>query len=54
MAKIDVYIPDPTPEFSADNQQQIIQALNQLKNKLNYTYQQDLKNEQDTFNFFIS
>ena len=54
MAKIDINIPDPAPEFSAENQQQIVQALNQIKNKLNFTYQQDLKNEQDTFNFFLS
>ena len=54
MAKIDVNIPQPTPLYDPSNQQQQLQALDQLKQQLNYTYQQDLKNEQDTFNFFLS
>ena len=54
MAKINVTIPQPTPLYDSNNQQQQLQALDQLKQQLNYTYQQDLKNEQDTFNFFLS
>ena len=54
MAKITIYIPEPTAEYTIDNQQQVLQSLETLQNQLNYTFQQDLKNEQDTFNFFLS
>jgi len=54
MAKITIYIPEPASNYEMSNQQQVLQALETLKNQLNYTFQQDLKNEQDTFNFFLS
>tara|TARA_E500000318_G_scaffold71491_1_gene66199 strand:+ start:826 stop:990 length:165 start_codon:yes stop_codon:yes gene_type:complete len=54
MAKITVYIPQPTEEYTVENQQQVLQSLETLKNQLNFTFQQDLKNEQDTFNYFLS
>jgi hypothetical protein len=53
MAKITVYIPEPTPVYQPDNQRQILQSLETLKNQLNFSFQQDLKNEQDTFNYFM-
>jgi hypothetical protein len=28
--------------------------LTTLQNQLNFSFQQDLKNEQDTFNYFLS
>jgi hypothetical protein len=28
MAKITVYIPDPTPEYDVNNQRQILESLN--------------------------
>jgi hypothetical protein len=53
MAKITVYIPEPSIEYNPDNQRQILQSLETLKNQLNFSFQQDLKNEQDTFNYFM-
>ena len=54
MARVDIVIPEPTPTYTQDNQRQVAQSLQTLKDKLNTSYQQELKNEQDTFNWFIS
>ena len=54
MARVDIIIPEPTPVYTEDNQRQIAQSLQTLKDKLNTSYQQELKNEQDTFNWFLS
>ena len=54
MAKINVYIPEPQPEYSPEGFRQINQALATVENQLNTSYQQDLKNEQDTFTYFLS
>jgi hypothetical protein len=53
MAKINVYIPEPQPEYSPEGFRQINQALATVENQLNTSYQQDLKNEQDSFNYFM-
>ena len=52
MAKITVYIPEPTAEYTVDNQQQVLQSLETLKNQLNFTFQEDLKQELQRFNWF--
>ena len=54
MAKITNYIPEPKPEYDVENQRQILESLYTLKNQLNFSFQTDLKNEQDAFNWFIS
>jgi len=54
MAKVTAYIPEPKQEYDVENQRQIIESLTTLKNELNFGYQKDLKDEQDTFNWFIS
>ena len=54
MARIDIIIPEPSPEYAEENQRQINQSLRTMQDKLNTSYQQELKNEQDTFNFFLS
>lgn len=54
MAKITVQIPDPKEEYDASTQRQINSALDTLKNQLNFSFQKDLKDEQDTFNYFMS
>ena len=46
MAKITAYIPEPSDNYSVDNQRQILEAVNTIKNQLNFGYQQDLINEQ--------
>ena len=53
MAKITTYIPEPKPTYEEENQRQIIQSLDTVKTQLNTSYQEDLKNEQQAFNFFM-
>jgi preprotein translocase subunit SecE len=52
MAKITNYIPEPTPEYSRDNQQQVLQSLETMKNQLNFTFQEDLKQEVERVTWF--
>ena len=54
MAKITAYIPEPKPDYEVENQRQILQAMDTIKNELNFSFQNDLKEEQDTYNFFLS
>ena len=53
MAKITTYIPEHKPTYEAENQRQIIQSLDTVKTQLNTSYQEDIKNEQQAFNFFM-
>ena len=54
MARIDIVIPEPSTQYTEQNQRQINQSLRTMQDKLNTSYQQELKNEQDTFNYFLS
>jgi len=54
MAKITSYIPEPQPQYQVENQRQILASIETIKNELNFAFQNDLKEEQDTFNYFIS
>jgi hypothetical protein len=54
MAKITAYVPEPKQEYDVENQRQILRAVDTIKNELNFSYQKDLKEQQDTFNWFIS
>ena len=54
MAKVTAYIPEPKQEYEVSNQRQIIEALDTVKNQLNFSFQNDLKEEQDTYNYFLS
>jgi len=54
MAKITVQIPQPSTDYDSSNQQQIGESINTLKNQLNTSYQNDLKQELETFNWFIT
>ena len=54
MAKITAYVPEPKQEYEVDNQRQILLSIDTIKNELNFTFQQDLKEEQDTYNYFLS
>jgi len=54
MAKVDIVIPEPTPQYTEENQRQVSQSLQTLKDKLNTSYQEEIKNEQNTFNYFMS
>ena len=53
MAKITVQIPQPSTEYEPSNQQQIAESIDTLKNQLNTSFQNDLKQETETFNWFM-
>jgi len=46
MAKITAYVPEPTQNYDVNNQRQILESINTIKDQLNFGYQQDLINEQ--------
>jgi hypothetical protein len=52
MAKINVTIPDPSLVYDVGNQQQQLQSLDQVKNQLNTSYQEELKQEAERFSWF--
>jgi hypothetical protein len=52
MAKVDLYIPEPTPVYTEENQRQVAQSLQTLKDKLNTTFQEELKQEVERFTWF--
>ena len=54
MAKLTNYIPEPKQEYDVENQRQIIESETTMKQQLNFSFQEDLKNEQDAFNYFLS
>jgi hypothetical protein len=52
MAKITTYIPEPSPQYTPENQRQVLQALETLKDQLNFSFQEDLKQELQRFTWF--
>jgi len=54
MAKVTAYIPEPKQQYEVENQRQILESLTTLQNQLNFSFQNDLKEEQDTYNYFLS
>ena len=54
MAKINLLIPQLSDEYVMENQRQMAYSIETLVNQLNFSYQNDLRKEQDAFNFFIS
>ena len=54
MAKLSNYIPEPKQEYDVEKHRQIIESVTTMKQQLNFSFQQDIKNEQDTFNYFLS
>ena len=54
MAKIAAYIPEPKQEYDVENQRQILQAIDTIKSELNFSFQQDLRNEEDAKEWFLS
>ena len=53
MAKINILIPEPQDPYTVDNFRQINQALETLQNQLNTSYQNDLLEDLQTFNWFL-
>ena len=54
MAKITAYIPEPKQVYEVDNQRQILESLETVKQQLNFSFQNELKNEQDTLIYFLT
>ena len=54
MAKIITTLPDPKTEYSVENQRLINLAIRQIVEKLNFSFQQDIKNDQQAFEYFLS
>ena len=52
MAKISSYIPEPKQEYDVENQRQILQAIDTIKNELNFSFQDDLKKETERFTWY--
>jgi hypothetical protein len=53
MAKINIYIPEPQEPYTVNNFRQINQTLETLQNQLNTTFQNDLLEDLQTFNWFL-
>ena len=45
MAKINLYIPEPPQDYTVESLRQINQALETLKDQLNFSFQEELKQE---------
>ena len=54
VAKVTAYIPEPKQDYEVENQRQILESLVTIKDQLNFSFQNDLKEEQDTYNYFLS
>jgi hypothetical protein len=53
MAKINIYIPEPPQDYTVESLRQINQALETLQNQLNTSFQEDLFEELQAFNWFL-
>jgi hypothetical protein len=53
VAKINIYIPEPQEPYTVNNFRQINQTLETLQNQLNTSYQNDLLEDLQTFNWFL-
>jgi|TARA_R100001591_G_scaffold2282_2_gene5644 hypothetical protein len=54
MAKITVRIPEPKEQYDFSNQKQINRSLTLMKEQLNSTFLDELKQEQERFSWFLS
>ena len=54
MSRIIQSLTQPLQEYDQQIQQSFLRDIDGIVNKLNSTYQQDLKDEVEEFNFFIS
>ena len=52
MARVDIVIPEPTPTYTEENQRQVSQSLRTMQDKLNTSYQEELKQELERFSWF--
>ena len=54
MAKIAIRIPEPKEHYDFSNQKQINRALSLMKEQLNSTFLDEIKQEQERFSWFLS
>ena len=54
MAKINIRIPEPKPEYDVSNQKQINRTLTIMKDQLNNTFLDEVKQEQEGLARIIS
>ena len=54
MTKIVVRIPEPKDEYDFSNQKQINRSLTIMKDQLNSTFLDEVKQEQERFSWFLS
>ena len=53
MAKINIRLPEPKEEYHVSNQKQINRALTIMKDQLNSTFLDEVKQEQERVSWFI-
>tara|TARA_Y100000591_G_scaffold297829_1_gene289116 strand:+ start:117 stop:284 length:168 start_codon:yes stop_codon:yes gene_type:complete len=53
MAKINIRLPEPKEEYDFSNQKQINRALTIMKDQLNSTFLDEVKQEQERVSWFI-
>ena len=54
MAKLTVRIPEPKEQYDFSNQKQINRSLTLMKEQLNSTFLDEVKQEQERFAFFMN
>ena len=54
MTKINIRIPEPKQQYDVSNQKQINRALPLMKDQLNSTFLDELKQEQERISWFLS
>ena len=54
MTKITIRIPEPKEQYDFSNQKQINRSLTLMKDQLNSTFLDEIKQEQERFSWFIS
>jgi hypothetical protein len=52
MARVDILIPEPTPQYTEENQRQVTQSLRTMQDKLNTSYQEELKQEIERMSWY--
>ena len=54
MSKINIRIPEPKEDYDVSNQKQINRALTIMKDQLNSTFLDEVKQEQERFAFLMN
>ena len=54
MAKITIRIPEPKEQYDFSNQKQINRSLTLMKDQLNSTFLDEIKQEQERFSWYLS